>query len=706
MWQRWQRQIQSVRQSLSWLRASHERLRGVEYDVREPQARALGTLAGGACGVGGGLAQSCRPWIRVHSEKIDAFSYSNLITKTLLGALDFRFRPRGLCTSSIEDEHTSNEIGRENGRALRREKEQEEMVGRFETLLPKWNSNTPLLLNDLKIQLTPAIVCQVVKRLPKSAVVRKFFKWAATQPGYQHNEYTYVALIDHYGKGQNFAATDQVVAEMRGEGCALSIVTFTSLLFWHSQVKKLSGVRRVWNQMLEAGCKPNEYTYSYYIDALGKAGCHEEAMAVFQEMQDAGCRPNVFTYCVVIHSLVETLQLEGACELYERMTELSFTPNSATYTALVKAHAKGPDVEKAIFFYREMMDAGLAPSQSLRSLLSEALTSQGRANEAEELTQISAGMAVANLRGKELEAALHGSLPRPERLAELLRDWGRETELALERVKLKMRHPYLLNVLTLVSDDPETAWRYFEWVRAQGNYNPTRHMFARVLDIVGKTGHRGLQMEIISEAETPVERNAVTYEKVINSYCISKHTDAALLVFERMKEQAIQPGANIYTMLIDVLSRTRDHTQAMEMYVAMLKAKCKPTVHTYTVILHSLARSGRVKAALTLFERLPSFGVPPSTGTYTILLKACLKAGELERVLKLYACMRSDGIAPSRATHRMVTRGLHAAGMHDEADALSEVPIYFPDPERGVVAHRTPRSRKSVTTVVRSYYEQ
>lgn len=172
MWQRWQRQIQSVRQSLSWLRASHERLRGVEYDVREPQARALGTLAGGACGVGGGLAQSCRPWIRVHSEKIDAFSYSNLITKTLLGALDFRFRPRGLCTSSIEDEHTSNEIGRENGRALRREKEQEEMVGRFETLLPKWNSNTPLLLNDLKVNSASKFACDTFLHVFFTACIR------------------------------------------------------------------------------------------------------------------------------------------------------------------------------------------------------------------------------------------------------------------------------------------------------------------------------------------------------------------------------------------------------------------------------------------------------------------------------------------------------------------------------------------------------
>lgn len=370
----------------------------------------------------------------------------------------------------------------------------------------------------------------MVKKIPKSFAVRNFFKWATTQPGYQHNVYTYAAVLDHYGKSKNFQAMDQVVTEMKEEGISPHIVTFTSLMFWHSQVTKLAGVRRVWQQMLDAGCKPNDYIYSSYIDALVRNGCHEEAMTVFQEMQDAGCRPNIFTFSVMIQSLVETLKLEDACELYERMTKLQFTPNSATYTSLIKAHAKGVDMDKAIYFYREMMDAGLTPSQSLRSLLSGALTAQGRANEAEELTQISATMALEKLREKELEAALSGSMPRPERLAELLRDWGPATELALERVKLKLRHPYLLNVLTLVSGEPEVAWRYFEWVRAQENYNPTRHMFARVLDIVGKTGHTALQKEIISEAETPLKRTAVTYDQVIKSYCLSKHTDAALLV--------------------------------------------------------------------------------------------------------------------------------------------------------------------------------
>jgi hypothetical protein len=150
MRRRWHRHIQTCRQSLSWLRVSRDRLQPVEYDVnvREPQARALVAAGGGACGSGGGFAQPCRPWIRVYSDRIGAFADSNFV---LLGAPDFRFGTRGFCTSSIGDEHQSDENGRDGDPKLRREKEQEEIVSRFESLLPKWSSNTPLLLNDLQV---------------------------------------------------------------------------------------------------------------------------------------------------------------------------------------------------------------------------------------------------------------------------------------------------------------------------------------------------------------------------------------------------------------------------------------------------------------------------------------------------------------------------------------------------------------------------
>ena len=175
-------------------------------------------------------------------------------------------------------------------------------------------------------------------------------------------------------------------------------------------------------------------------------------------------------------------------------------------------------------------------------------------------------------------------------------------------------------------------------------------------------------------------------------------------VFEHMKERGFEPNAHTYTMLIDLLSRTRNHAHAMEMYGQMKKANCKPTIHTFTVIIHSLARSNKVNAANTLFEKLSTMGMPPSTVTYTIMLHAFIKTGELEKALQLYEKMQSDGLTPSRATIRVLTRGLHFAGRHDEADALSNTEPLFEDPVSSGSPKRTGKAKKDVQSLLSKYF--
>jgi hypothetical protein len=134
MRRRWQRHVQSFRQSLSWLRISQETFRGVDcgaINAREPQARALV--------VGGGLAQSCRPWIRVCNDRVGGSVYSNLISSSILENAESRIRSRGFpilgrefFSTLVEVEHKSDENDRDESRGLRRENEQAEIVSRFE----------------------------------------------------------------------------------------------------------------------------------------------------------------------------------------------------------------------------------------------------------------------------------------------------------------------------------------------------------------------------------------------------------------------------------------------------------------------------------------------------------------------------------------------------------------------------------------------
>jgi pentatricopeptide repeat protein len=375
------------------------------------------------------------------------------------------------------------------------------------------------------------IVCRVLKKMPKSVAARRFFNWAKSKRGYKHNMYTYTALIDYYGRTKNYAAIEEVLTEMCEVGCGMSIVTFSQVIHWYRESKNLAGVRRVWEHMKREGCRPNEYTYTTYIDALAKGGCPQEALEVFKEMQDSECQPNMFTYNVLIHSLVEAGKLDSACEMFNKLLELQQRPNFVTYTILVTAHEKAGDLEKAVYFFQKMMESGFLPSHALRSLLFKALTTKGRETEVAELTPMCTAMGARIEKRKSNPAdGIHELPPSPMKLAELLLRWGPGTDSALETLTPNLPSQYLSNVLTRLSNDPEVAWRFFKWLRSQEALEPSKYVFAKVMDILGKAGHVDMQLEVLADAEAAKAANAVLYNTLIHSYCTAKRTDAALQV--------------------------------------------------------------------------------------------------------------------------------------------------------------------------------
>lgn len=374
------------------------------------------------------------------------------------------------------------------------------------------------------------VVCRVLKKMPNSKAARSFFNWAKSKRGYQHNMYTYTALIDHYGRAKNFEAIEEVLCEMCEVGCGMSIVTFSSLMHWYREAKNLAGVRRVWEHMKREGCRPNEYTYTTYIDALGKGGCHQEALEVFKEMQESKCQPNMFTYNVLIHSLVEADKLDGACEMFNKLFELQQRPNFVTFTILVIAHEKSGDLEKAVHFFKKMMEAGLVPSHALRSLLFKALTIKDRAIDVAELTQMCTAMGARIDRRKSKTDVVRGNPPSAVRLAELLIRWGSETESALKTLTPNLPSQYLSSVFTYLSGYPEVVWRFFKWLRSQEAHELSKYVLAKAMDILGKAGHVDMQLELLADAEAAKVANAVMYNTVIHNYCTAKRTDAALEV--------------------------------------------------------------------------------------------------------------------------------------------------------------------------------
>jgi pentatricopeptide repeat protein len=273
-----------------------------------------------------------------------------------------------------------------------------------------------------------------------------------------------------------------------------------------------------------------------------KAGCHLEALDAYKEMIEAGCKPNIFTMTVLIHSLTETGKLDGACELFAKLKSIQCRPSHVTYSLLIRAHAKAGSLEKAMFFYKSMVEAGMALPPAVRNLLLTALREGGKEVEAQQLmaeletsstTSPSASVGQQPKKSKARSGSsvpLKVGLPKPEKLAALICKWNTDTAKALEVVKLKLRHPYVLNVLTLLSKEPDAAWWFFEWLRAQEGYKHTKYAYTKMLDIIAKHQNIELLRTVLSEVEREGKANTVAYNTLIQCYSQNKHMDAALQV--------------------------------------------------------------------------------------------------------------------------------------------------------------------------------
>jgi pentatricopeptide repeat protein len=615
--------------------------------------------------------------------------------------------------------------GNEGGQTA--DKETEEKVVE---LIQNWGPDTPKRLEDLQLKLDPYMVCRILKQKMKQDSAWQFFKWAKIQKDFYHNTYTYTALIDQLGRARNFLMIESVLEEMKKEGCELNVVTFTTLIHWNREAKNLDAVRRFWKQMHDQNCRPNVVAFTTCIDALAKGGCHQEAMEVYKEMQSVGCRPNVFTFTVLIHSLTQAGKLDAAAEIFEKLGEVNVRPNRITYSLLIGAHAKASRVEQALSFYKRMRESGLNTSFETRSVLARALEASGRNIEARQiltddvrlLQQIQlqpgvvqtkppgSGRRVGNQKPKKDDGTSSNStldqLPKPTKLAEMLKTWGSDTEKLLESLGPRLRPPYVLNVLKLLTREGYVAWRFYEWTRAQDGFVHTQYIYTKIMDIIGhatEAGNYELIEKVLTEIERDQEKTTQTFNNLIKSLVENKHTEAALQVFSRMKRLGFEPNEVTYTLLIDVLSRVLKHKEAMEIYEEMKRADCMPTLQTYTVLIRSLASAGRLDDAKKLFKKMPSSGLKPNVVTYTVMMHVLSKAGETDKVIEVYNQMKEAKIKPTRVTLKVLAKSLRRAGMTDEADALSASMPYVGLSEEEVMVISTP-AEKAVHDIMMSNF--
>ena len=110
-----------------------------------------------------------------------------------------------LCTDPvISVENSPTEDGKARQKAWR--EGQVQLVEKICNLLIRnnWSVDTINELEKLKIRVSPKLVNKVIRQVNDADLAYHFFHWAGRRPSYNHNTYTYHAIIEVMGAAQKF----------------------------------------------------------------------------------------------------------------------------------------------------------------------------------------------------------------------------------------------------------------------------------------------------------------------------------------------------------------------------------------------------------------------------------------------------------------------------------------------------------------------
>ncbi|RHN44825.1 putative tetratricopeptide-like helical domain-containing protein [Medicago truncatula] len=156
--------------------------------------------------------------------------------------------------------------------------------------------------------------------------------------------------------------------------------------------------------------------------------------------------------------------------------------------------------------------------------------------------------------------------------------------------------------------------------------------------------------------------NSVTYTPLIKAVMESDDVTLALRLEQKMNSVGIVPDLVFYNMLIDCLSKSGMHEEAIRVFE---QKNFKPDKYTFTSLLSAICRSEQFDLLPKLVQHCKH--ISRDLVFCNALLISYVKAGYSSRALELYERMISEGFKPDKYTFAGLLSALCAENRNDEA---------------------------------------
>lgn len=381
--------------------------------------------------------------------------------------------------------------------------------------------------------------------------------------------------------------------QMLLNGVRPNVVTVSSILPACSELRTLNLGREIHGFVVKHAMGGNLFVSSALVSMYASCLSIRQAQLVFDNMSQR----DTVLWNVILTAYFSNKESEKGLALFYQMRNEGVTLNDASWNAVIGGCIQNGRTEQALEMLGQMQDLGFKPNQITITSVLPACTS------------------LESLRaGKEI----HGYIFRTW----LIEDLATTTAVVFMYAKcgdLELSR----RVFSLMSKKDTVAWNTIIIANSMhGEGEEALLLFQKMLD-------------------SGTKPNSATFTSVLSGCSHSLLVDKGLLIFDLMRDYSIEPDADHYSCIVDLLSRAGQLEGA---YDFIQKMPIEPTASAWGALLGACRVHKNVELAKIAAKRL--FEIEPDNpGNYVLLSNTLATAKLWDEASEIRKLMRERGIA-------------------------------------------------------------
>ncbi|XP_055961802.1 pentatricopeptide repeat-containing protein At4g20740-like [Mercurialis annua] len=546
-------------------------------------------------------------------------------------------------------------------------------------------------------RVTPDLVAEVLKVETNPHLASKFFHWAGTQKGYQHNFASYNAFAYCLNRNSFYRAADQLPELMDSQGKPPSEKQFEILIRMHSDANRGLRVYYVYQKMKKFGVKPRAFLYNRIMDALFKTGhldlgllvyddfksgglvedsvtymilikglCKvgriEEMMEVLGRMRTNLCKPDVFAYTAMVRLLVGEGNLDGCLRVWEEMKRDRVDPDVMAYVTLITGLSKGGRVVKAYQLFKEMKEKKILIDRAIYGVLIEAFVGDGKVGSACDLLKdlVDSGYR-ADL---DIYNSLIEGLCNVKRVDKAYKLFQVMVEEGLEP-DFRTLNPMLTCYAELKNMD-DFSKLLVQMDRLGFSVKDDMSKFFSFL--VGKEERTAIALEVFEDLKTKGYASVSVYNVLMEALLKRNEVKKALSLFEEMKDLNIEPDSISFSIAIICFVEDGNIQEACACHNKIIEMSSFPSIAAYCSLTKGLCDIGEIDEAMMLVrDCLGNVTSGPMEFKYALTILHACRSNDAEKVIEVVNEMMQEGCRPNEVICCAILSGMCKHGTTEEA---------------------------------------